>query len=361
MSTTMKTRATALVEWAHDGEQGILVHADRKGFWLLPGGQLKRYHDNTYEAPLAAVARELHEETGPETYGTLALFRHTGSHNEHHVFLIKVRGTLQVVDLKEAPAFGLCRHDMTITTILKAPGFTTDSLKLLNSAKAIITRYRALPEGATTAFRALAPADGAATTAPAITASASSRGDAPHHDPLKVVLGDAVLELIVGDIVVQDVDAIVNAANEGLANGSGVCGAIHERAGARQLEAACAALGGCEPGSAKITSGFNLTARHIIHAVGPRYRQHTKARSAELLASAYRSSLDVARAHGLKSIAFPSLSTGVFDYPIEDAAPVALKTVITYLERHQDIGLVRFVLRKDSFPVYAAALKKLDS
>jgi O-acetyl-ADP-ribose deacetylase (regulator of RNase III) len=153
-----------------------------------------------------------------------------------------------------------------------------------------------------------------------------------------------VLELVRGDIVDQHVDAIVNAANESLRAGGGVCGAIHRAAG-RQLEQECLSIGGCPTGQARITGGYRLPARHVIHAVGPRYGGRPQ--DAVLLASAYRSSLKLARANGLASIAFPSISTGIFGYPLDLAAPVALSAVVQFYAEAQAPAqpqLVRFVL-----------------
>jgi O-acetyl-ADP-ribose deacetylase len=161
----------------------------------------------------------------------------------------------------------------------------------------------------------------------------------PHYQ-----LGPATLELVGGNIVQQEVDAIVNAANEALAEGGGVCGAIFQAAGSRDLAAACRPLAPCPTGDARITPGFQLKARHVIHAVGPIYSQANSAESARLLASAYRSSLELATAYGLTSIAFPSISTGIFGYPVEDAALVALGAVRDALAAPTSLTLVRFVL-----------------
>jgi O-acetyl-ADP-ribose deacetylase (regulator of RNase III) len=156
-----------------------------------------------------------------------------------------------------------------------------------------------------------------------------------------------VLELVQGDIVTQDVDAIVNAANQGLLGGGGVDGAIHRAAGPRLL-AACRALperGGvrCPTGEARITPGFDLPARHVIHAVGPRWSGGRRGEE-DLLASAYRASLALAEEHGLRSVAFPSISTGVYAYPLEEAARVAVGTVAGHLRAASHLELVRFVL-----------------
>ncbi len=136
-------------------------------------------------------------------------------------------------------------------------------------------------------------------------------------------------EIVVADITTLDVDAIVNAAHETLAPGGGVCGAIHAAAGPRLAEA-CAALGGCAAGDAKITAGFDLPARHVIHAVGPVYRGGGDGEP-QLLASCYRRSLELAESGGLASIAFPCISTGIFGYPADDAAAVALEVIGAWL------------------------------
>lgn len=128
-----------------------------------------------------------------------------------------------------------------------------------------------------------------------------------------------------GDITTLALDAIVNAANTGLLGGGGVDGAIHRAAGP-ELLAACRPLGGCPTGEARLTPGFRLPARHVIHTVGPVWQGSTHGEAA-LLASAYRASLDLARAHGLRRIAFPCISTGVFGYPAEAAARIAVDSV----------------------------------
>ena len=135
----------------------------------------------------------------------------------------------------------------------------------------------------------------------------------------------ANLIAMMADITTLDVDSIVNAANSSLLGGGGVDGAIHKVAGHQLLEA-CRRLGGCETGEAKITPGFNLSARYVIHTVGPVWNggQHGEA---ELLANCYRNSLQLAEENGVKSIAFPSISTGIYGYPLEEAAKVAIETV----------------------------------
>lgn len=160
--------------------------------------------------------------------------------------------------------------------------------------------------------------------------------------PMKVQVNQSTLELVEGDITQQNVDAIVNAANSSLLGGGGVDGAIHRAAGP-ELLAACRPLGGCPTGQAKITPGFRLKARWVIHAVGPVYRGGQQG-EAELLASAYRASLELASENGARSVAFPAISTGVYGYPMEEAADISLQTVIDFLQAHTDIELVRFVL-----------------
>lgn len=152
------------------------------------------------------------------------------------------------------------------------------------------------------------------------------------------------IELVRGDITAQDVDAIVNAANPSLAGGGGVDGAIHRAAGPR-LVAASRPLAPCPPGRARITPGFDLPARHVIHTVGPVWHGGDRG-EAEVLAAAYRSSLALAEEHGLTSVAFPSISTGVYGYPVEAAARVSLATVGAHEPR--SLALVRFVLFSDA-------------
>jgi O-acetyl-ADP-ribose deacetylase (regulator of RNase III) len=175
---------------------------------------------------------------------------------------------------------------------------------------------------------------------------------------MQISINNATLELVQGDITQQETDAIVNAANPSLLGGGGVDGAIHRGAGP-ELLAECRTLGGCETGDAKITKGYKLKSKHVIHTVGPVYRRDGK-RAPELLASAYRRSLEVASENGLKSVAFPSISTGAYGYPLSEAAPIALKTVVDFLKKHPEIELVRFVLFDGkTLAAYEEALKKL--
>ncbi len=133
------------------------------------------------------------------------------------------------------------------------------------------------------------------------------------------------LEVVEGDITRIEADAIVNAANSGLAMGGGVCGAIFRAAGTKELSEACRAIGHCDIGSAVITSAFGIpTAKFIIHAVGPVYPSHPPGEARELLRSAYRTSIRLAKANGCKSIAFPAISTGIYGYPLEEACKEAV-------------------------------------
>lgn len=141
------------------------------------------------------------------------------------------------------------------------------------------------------------------------------------------------ISAVQGDITTLRVDAIVNAANPALGDGSGVNGAI-QRAAGPELLAACARLGGCPVGDVRLTPGFRLPARYVIHAVGPVWQGGDRG-EAELLASCYRRALAIAAAHGIESIAFPSISTGIYGYPIEQAAPLAVATVLDGL-KHAD-------------------------
>jgi O-acetyl-ADP-ribose deacetylase (regulator of RNase III) len=160
------------------------------------------------------------------------------------------------------------------------------------------------------------------------------------------------IELVVGDLTEQQVDAIVNAANESLLGGGGVDGAIH-RAGGPEILAESRKLGGCKTGDAKATTGGRLPARWVIHAVGPRWRGGSEGEP-ELLASAHRRALEVARELGARTVAFPAISCGVYGYPAELAAPIAVGVA---RELEGDFDLIRFVFLDDPLrDVFAAAL-----
>jgi O-acetyl-ADP-ribose deacetylase len=155
-----------------------------------------------------------------------------------------------------------------------------------------------------------------------------------------------VIELVIGDITQQDVDAIVNAANQTLLGGGGVDGAIH-RAGGPSILEECRGLGGCEPGDAKPTRGGNLPARYVFHAVGPVWHGGD-AGEEELLASCHRRAIELAEEHGCRSVAFPAISTGAYGYPVELAAPVAIAATKDALAAHPTVEVARFVFRDDA-------------
>jgi O-acetyl-ADP-ribose deacetylase len=171
-------------------------------------------------------------------------------------------------------------------------------------------------------------------------------------------IGTSVLELVEGDITTQETEAIVNAANVSLLGGGGVDGAIH-RAGGPQILEECKKIGGCPTGEARITTGGRLSARWVIHTVGPVYRDG-KHGEADLLTGAYRNSLRLASQRGIKTVAFPSISTGAYGYPLTEAARIALTTALEYLRTHPEINAVRFVLfGQETLRTYEAVLDEL--
>ncbi|MGB9735279.1 MAG: O-acetyl-ADP-ribose deacetylase [bacterium] len=163
---------------------------------------------------------------------------------------------------------------------------------------------------------------------------------------MEITIGNTVLSIIKGDITHEQTDAIVNAANSRLAGGGGVDGAIH-RAGGPKIMEECRKIGGCPTGSAVITTGGNLKAKYVIHAVGPIYNDGKHGED-KLLAGAYRTSLELAIKNNLKSIAFPSISTGAYGYPVDKAAEIALKTIVEFIKGNKNLSLVRFVLFSDN-------------
>lgn len=173
------------------------------------------------------------------------------------------------------------------------------------------------------------------------------------------VIHGVTLVLLRGNIVEVEADAIVNAANSALASGGGVDGAIH-RAGGPTIMAECNKFDGCPTGSAVATTAGRLKAQYVFHAVGPIY--HGRAEDARLLASAYQTCLTLAEEHKIKSIAFPSISTGVYGYPVEKAAPIALGTVIAHIQQPTSLQQVMFVLFDGgTYTAYKNALSQLSS
>ena len=167
----------------------------------------------------------------------------------------------------------------------------------------------------------------------------------------------AKIELIQGDITKLEVDAIVNAANKSLLGGGGVDGAIHRAAGPELLEE-CKTLNGCKTGQAKITKGYNLPAKYVIHTVGPVWNRG-KYNEDDLLTNCYRNSLKMASKHGLSTIAFPNISTGVYHFPKERAAAIAISTVGDYLRQDESIQKVYFVcFDNDNYQIYQKKLKE---
>lgn len=162
------------------------------------------------------------------------------------------------------------------------------------------------------------------------------------------------LSIIQGDITTQVVDAIVNAANTSLLGGGGVDGAIHRAAGPQLLKE-CRSLGGCATGNAKITKGYSLSARHVIHTVGPIWHGGTENEDA-LLANCYRNSFALARQHALKTIAFPSISTGVYGFPVERASRIAIREIADELKTNPSISVLVVCFDDRTFQTYLRAV-----
>ncbi len=175
---------------------------------------------------------------------------------------------------------------------------------------------------------------------------------------MDVNINGALLSLVRGDITLAETEAIGNAANSRLAGGGGVDGAIHS-AGGPSIMAQCRAIGGCPTGRAVLTQGGRLKAKYVIHGVGPVYHGGKRG-EAELLSSVYVESLKIASDKGIKSISFPSISTGVYGYPIKEASRIALRTVIDFLKSDTALELVSFVLFSDKdLRVYEHALTEI--
>ncbi|MCG6843334.1 macro domain-containing protein [Fusobacterium nucleatum] len=168
-----------------------------------------------------------------------------------------------------------------------------------------------------------------------------------------------IIKLISGDITkISEVEAIVNAANSSLEMGGGVCGAIFKAAGS-ELAQECKEIGGCNTGEAVITKGYNLPNKYIIHTVGPRYSTGEN-REAERLASAYYESLKLANEKGIRRIAFPSISTGIYRFPVDEGAKIALTTAIKFLDKNpSSFDLILWVLDEKTYIVYKEKYKKL--
>lgn len=172
--------------------------------------------------------------------------------------------------------------------------------------------------------------------------------------------GKGSIQVYRGDLTRAEVDAIVNAANSSLLGGGGVDGAIH-RAGGPEILAECRKLGNCETGDAKVTTGGNLPASRVIHTVGPIYNDGSHGEP-RLLAGCHRRSLEIARDEGLRKVAFPAISCGVYGYPLRDAATIAVNTVANFLRENAMPAEVHFVLfSEDVLTAFEAALSKLGS
>jgi O-acetyl-ADP-ribose deacetylase (regulator of RNase III) len=176
---------------------------------------------------------------------------------------------------------------------------------------------------------------------------------------MKTKINKTTIEILQGDITKEKVDAIVNAANNQLSPGGGVSGAIHRAAGP-ELWKEAKTLGGCKTGEAKITKGYNLPVKYVIHTVGPVYSGSEE--DPELLSSCYRESLNLAVKNNLKSVSFPAISTGIFGYPAEPAARVALGTIVDFVKNNSGLELVRMVLfDKKSFEIHVKVLQEITA
>jgi O-acetyl-ADP-ribose deacetylase len=176
---------------------------------------------------------------------------------------------------------------------------------------------------------------------------------------MRIALDHCIVELVKGDITLQEVDAIVNAANKRLAGGGGVDGAIHDAGGpAIMKELRSKYPGGCATGDAVVTGAGELNAKIVIHAVGPSYIPQEQELCAERLAGAYRRSLELANEQECRSVAFPSISTGIFHYPTAEAARIALRTVREFLTSRRSLQMVRWVLFDDrTYDAFADAAR----
>jgi O-acetyl-ADP-ribose deacetylase (regulator of RNase III) len=171
-----------------------------------------------------------------------------------------------------------------------------------------------------------------------------------------VAVSDGFIDLVRGDITRQQVDAIVNAANSSLLGGGGVDGAIHRVAGPELLEA-CRVVGGCPPGEARITPGFRLPARYVIHTVGPIWRGGGHGED-ETLARCYRSCMEIVRQRRIASVAFPSISTGAYGFPLKRAVAIAVRELRNAMDANEDLDLVRVVaFGDDTYQAYAEAME----
>ena len=177
---------------------------------------------------------------------------------------------------------------------------------------------------------------------------------------MEININNVTLSLVEGNLIEQETDVIVNAANRTLMGGGGVDGAIH-RAGGKKILEECMAIGSCETGDAVITTAGDLRTKFVIHTVGPVYRDGSQGEPG-LLENSYRNSLNLASSRGLNSIAFPSISTGAYRYPIDEAAEIALQTGIEHMTQDTSLELIRFVLfDHHDLEVYEKVLKRLIS